>query len=66
MAEIWKPKDPALLRIWCNRIIEEAVEDLNEWECKFITDIQIKLDNGWALSKAQEDKLEQIYADKTS
>lgn len=66
MAEMWKPKDPVLLRSWVHSILDEALEELNEWECNFILEIQVRLDNNVQLTQAQEDKLEQIYADKTS
>lgn len=66
MAEIWKPKDPQLLKSWVDAILVEASDKLNDWETKFIVDIQMRLDLGARLTQAQEDKLEQIYADKTS
>lgn len=65
MAEIWKPKDPELLKSWCQAIIDEASDDLNTWELQFISDIDTKLNNGWKLNQAQEEKLENIYSEKT-
>lgn len=66
MAEIWKPKDPKLLISWIQAILEEASDELSDWEINFIDDMKLILDGGWTLTQNQEDKLEQIYADKTS
>lgn len=65
MARIYKPQDPETLRMWFDAIVEEASDQLNDWEIRFISDIEIRVRNGWGLSEAQEKKLEQIYADKT-
>jgi hypothetical protein len=66
MAEMWKPKDPTLLRSWLDAILDEASDELNDWETKFISDMEKRLDLNLRLSQAQEEKLEQIYAGKTS
>lgn len=65
MSGIWKPKDPILLIHWLEAILEESSDNLNDWEINFISDINIKLNNGWTLTQNQEEKLEQIYANKT-
>lgn len=46
-------------------LFTERSDDLNDWEGRFILDINIKLMSGFQLTQAQEEKLEQIYADKT-
>lgn len=66
MAQIWNPKDPELLKHWLDSILEEASNELNDWETNFISDIEVKLNNNWRLTENQENKLEQIYAEKTS
>jgi hypothetical protein len=66
MAPIWKPQSHEVLENWLNTILEEASDKLNDWETKFIDDMTIRIANRWALSQAQEEKLESIYAKKTS
>jgi len=66
MAEMWKPKDPKLLRSWLDAIIDEASDELNDWEKNFIDNMERTMNEGWTLSRSQEEKLEQIYARKTS
>lgn len=65
MSEMWKPKDPSLLRSWLVAIIDEAQDELSTWELKFIADMETLLDREQRLSEAQEKKLEQIYAQRT-
>ncbi len=66
MAPIWKPQPFEVLTQWINDILEEASDDLNDWETKFIEDMNIRVNNKWPLTETQEKKLESIYADKTS
>jgi len=65
MPPIWKPQLNEVLQQWVNAIITEALDDLNEWETNFINDMKIRIDNRWELTRTQQDRLEQIYADKT-
>lgn len=65
MSKIWQPQDRDVINHWINTIVDEASDDLSAWELKFISDMQIRLQNGWSWTQAQEEKLEQIYADKT-
>jgi len=65
MPPIWKPQPNEVLQQWVNVIITEALDDLNEWETNFINDMKIRIDNRWELTRTQQDRLEQIYADKT-
>ena len=59
-----QPKE--VLQSWIDAILDEASDKLNDWEIKFIKDIQIRVSNGWHLSEKQQDTLEIIYAEKTS
>lgn len=64
MPPIWKP-NPKLMKQFWEAIVDEAQDELNAWEMKFISDIEIRVRSEWPLSEAQEKKLEQIYANKT-
>lgn len=66
MARIWKQQPFEVLQQWIDDIIEEASDDLNDWETKFIDDMTIRVANKWSLTQSQEEKLESIYAEKTS
>lgn len=66
MAEIWKPKDPELLLSWWIAIVDEAQDELNEWEAGFISNIEWSVKNKRPLSENQEKTLERIYTEKTS
>lgn len=65
MAKAWTPQPREVLQSWVDAILEEASEDLTDWETTFVSDMQIRLANKWPWTKAQEEKLEAIYADKT-
>lgn len=65
MAKIWEPQPTVVLLNWINTILEEASDELNDWETKFIEDMHVRVLNGWKLTQTQEQKLESIYADKT-
>jgi hypothetical protein len=66
MAPIWKPQPHEVLEQWLDAILNEASDDLNDWETKFIDDMTTRIANKWPLSQKQEETLEKIYADKTS
>lgn len=66
MAEVWKPKDTNTLRSWLQAILIEASDELTDWETKFISSIEERLDKGFRLTQAQEENLERIYAEKTA
>lgn len=66
MTRIWQPQPFEVLSNWVDTIIDEASDDLNEWELNFINDMKIRIDNRWSLTRIQEEKLESIYAEKTS
>lgn len=61
----WKPQPSEVIQSWWDAIVEEAQDELNDWELKFISSIEMKVRNGFPLSESQEKKLEQIYAEKT-
>lgn len=66
MAKIWQPQPFEVLQHWIDDILEEASDELNDWEIKFIEDMAIRVSNKWQLSQSQEEKLETIYSEKTS
>lgn len=66
MAKVWQPQSYEVLKSWIDAILEEASEDLNDWETKFVDDMLHRVINRWPLTETQEKKLESIYADKTS
>ena len=61
----WQRQDRDVINHWINTILEEASDSLNEWETNFVNDMQMRLQNGWSWTEAQEKKLESIYAEKT-
>ena len=66
MAKIWQPQPREVLLSWIEAIINEASDQLNDWETKFIEDMHVRILGGGSLTQTQEEKLESIYADKTS
>lgn len=66
MARVWQQQPFEVLQQWIDDILEEASDELNDWETKFIDDMRIRVSNKWPLTETQEKKLESIYADKTS
>jgi hypothetical protein len=66
MSKIWKQQPFEVLQSWIDAILTEASDDLNDWETKFIDDMNIRVSNKWPLTETQEKKLESIYAEKTS
>lgn len=66
MAEMWKPKPKEVLKQWIDDVLEEASDRLTVWEMKFVADMEFRVVNNQPLTEAQELKLEEIYADKTS
>jgi len=65
MAEQWKSQSPKVHREWLDTIIKEASDKLNDWETTFIESIERQLDRRTPLTQAQEEKLEDIYANYT-
>lgn len=65
MAAMWRPHPVEVYADWIETIIQEASDELNDWEINFIDDMRLRTDNGIQLTQGQAEKLEQIYADKT-
>jgi hypothetical protein len=65
MAEMWKPQPLQVYRDWINDIMLQASDNLSDWENSFIANITMRLDNLYALSEGQAEKLEQIYVKHT-
>ena len=65
MAKVWQPNPENMLHYF-TAIVDEASDELNAWELKFISDIESRVRNKTPLSEAQEQKLEQIYVRYTS
>ncbi len=53
-------------KYWLDTIESEASDSLTDWEKNFVSDMKIRLGNGWPITDSQEAKLEQIYTSKTS
>jgi hypothetical protein len=66
MAKIWQQQPFEVLQQWIDAIIDEASDELNDWETGFVEDMRVKVLNRWSLTESQEKKLESIYAEKTS
>jgi hypothetical protein len=66
MAKIWQQQPFEVLQQWIDVIIDEASDELNDWETGFVEDMRVKVLNRWSLTESQEKKLESIYAEKTS
>jgi hypothetical protein len=65
MAEKWKPTEPEVLQSWIDALQYEASDDLSDWESNFVNDMANRLMRGSTLTQSQEEKLEEIYAEKT-
>ena len=65
MSLIWKPQLIEVYQEWIDAIVNEASDELNDWENTFIDVMQDRLDSGWNLTENQANKLEQIYAKYT-
>lgn len=65
MAPIWKPQSNETHKHWIDAIMEEALDELNDWEFSFIDSVGSIVYNKGTLSQRQEEILERIYAEKT-
>jgi hypothetical protein len=61
---LWKPLPIETYKHWVDAILEEASEDLNEWQSGFIASIKDRLDKNITLTERQAIALESIYVDK--
>lgn len=65
MPEQFKPQPKEVIQDWIQRIIDEAQDKLSIWEMKFISDMELAIIKWGALTENQQNKLEQIYNDRT-
>lgn len=65
MAKIWEPQPIEVYRSWVDAIVSEASDELNEWETKFVDDMDTRLSQLRNLTEGQAEKLESIYAKYT-
>ena len=66
MPPVWKPQDPEILKHWVKELMENPSEELTDWEERFVKDMWYRLELKNPLTQYQEEKLEEIYAEKTS
>ncbi len=66
MPPIWKPRSKEILQSWIDTILDEASDELNDWENSFIENIGQRLIVYSQLTETQEEKLESIYVKHTS
>ena len=64
MSAIWRPQRVEVLMQWCVDILQDGVA-VTDWERHFVSDMERKLLDGAGLSRAQHEKLEAIYAERT-
>lgn len=65
MAEMWKPLSIEDYLGWIEAIVDEASDDLSDWESTFIESLNQRLNNNQNLTELQAKKLESIYSEKT-
>ena len=65
MSEMWRPQENETLRTWILTILDEASDELNDWETNFISNVYNRVFSNQPLTQNQEERLEQIYAHKT-
>lgn len=65
MSRIWEPQPRETYLAWVKDVLEEASDELSDWESGFIHDMETRLNAGMNLTQNQADKLEQIYAKYT-
>lgn len=61
----WRPYDESTYRMWLDAIVDEASDELTDWESKFINDIRVQIDFNSNFSRAQSDQIERIYTKYT-
>ena len=65
MSLIWRPYDKETYRTWLDAIIDEASDELTDWESKFINNMQVQLSFNSNFSRNQSEMIERIYAKYT-
>jgi hypothetical protein len=61
---MWTPPSDDTIKDWIETILTEAGDSLNDWEINFMNDMVMKSSLKIPFTKAQCDKLEQIYEEK--
>jgi hypothetical protein len=62
---MWHPYDAQTYELWLDAIIDEASDQLNDWESKFINDMQNQLRFNSNFTRNQSDMIEKIYTKYT-
>ena len=65
MKKDWNPLDIKVYKSWVEAILDEASDELNDWESEFVESIAKRLESHKNLTEGQAIKLESIYAIKT-
>jgi hypothetical protein len=65
MAEMWKPLEIDTYKHWVAAILQEASNELTDWESDFVQNMENWLDAGKQLTQRQAQVLERIYAENT-
>jgi hypothetical protein len=62
---MWKPYDKETYEMWLDAIVNEASNELNDWETKFINDMRTQLAYNSNFTHNQSDQIEKIYTKYT-
>jgi hypothetical protein len=62
---MWHPYDAQTYELWLDAIVDEASDQLNDWESKFINDMQNQLRFNSNFTRNQSDMIEKIYTKYT-
>ncbi len=65
MAQMLKPQPIEVYKDWLKAILDEASDQLTDWESNFISNIENRLTVG-PLTEGQANKLESIYVKYTN
>ena len=65
MSEMWHPYDQSVYESWLDAILDEASDELNDWESKFINDMRTQLAYNSNFTRNQSDMIEKIYTKYT-
>jgi hypothetical protein len=58
---MWHPYDKSTYESWINAILDEASDELTDWESSFVKSLKNQLKYNSNFSRAQSEKLERIY-----
>lgn len=65
MAKMWQPQSSEVLQSWIDALVNEASDELTDWENSFLDSIRGHLNLRGTLTQRQEEILERIYTEKT-